>query len=131
MMIFDLLHAALLYVAVPVWLVAGVANYRASRIECTGGPKESLLHVAQLAEAGLPLLAALLLEINAGVILLMILCLFLHSGSGGSSLMPRNCCAACAGSVSQAARGIRGPLESWPVDLGWKFELRYKRNAYR
>ncbi|SRR6266566_4186127 len=78
MMIFDLLHAALLYVAVPVWLVAGVANYRASRIECTGGPKESLLHVAQFAEAGLPLLAALLLEINAGVILLLILCLFLH-----------------------------------------------------
>jgi hypothetical protein len=81
MMIFDLLRAALLYVVVPVWLVAGFADYlchRASRIECTGGPKESLLHVAQLAEAGLPLLAALLLEINAGVILVMILCLFLH-----------------------------------------------------
>jgi hypothetical protein len=32
----------------------------------------------QFAEAGLPLLAALLLENNAGVILLMILCIFLH-----------------------------------------------------
>src|SRR5438045_5097737 len=81
---FDLLRGALMYIVLPVWLVAGLSDYlchRASRIECTSGPKESLLHVAQFAEVGLPLLAALFLEINAGVILLMVLCLFLHQAT--------------------------------------------------
>ncbi len=112
-MIFDLLRAALLYVVVPVWLVAGFADYlchRASRIECTSGPKESLLHVAQLAEAGLPLLAALLLEINAGVILLMILCLLLHQATAIWDVRYAN----GTRTVSPAEQHIHGVLEMVP-----------------
>ena len=74
----------LMYVILPLWLAAGFADYlchRASHIERTSGWKESLLHLAQFAEMAAPVLAALMLEINAGVILLMIVCLILHEAT--------------------------------------------------
>jgi hypothetical protein len=77
----DALRAILMYVILPLWLAAGFADYlchRASRIEITSGWRESLLHLAQFAEVALPILAALFFDINAGIILLMIICLFLH-----------------------------------------------------
>ena len=69
----DVLRAMLMYVILPVWLAAGFADYlchRAAHIERTSGWKESLLHLAQFAEMGVPVLAALMLDINAGVILI-------------------------------------------------------------
>jgi hypothetical protein len=77
----DVLRAMLMYVVLPLWLAAGFADYlchRAAHIERTSGWKESALHILQLAEMALPVLAALLLDINAGVILMMIACLILH-----------------------------------------------------
>jgi len=74
----------LMYVILPLWLAAGFADYlchRAAHIERTSGWKESALHLAQFAEMALPVLAALTLEINAGVILIMILCLILHEAT--------------------------------------------------
>ncbi|KRR17901.1 hypothetical protein [Bradyrhizobium retamae] len=71
----------LLYFVLPVWLVAGFADYlchRASRIEVTSGYKESLLHLLMLAEIGIPLLAAMFFEINALIIATMIVCFVLH-----------------------------------------------------
>jgi hypothetical protein len=65
----------LLYFILPLWLAAGFADYlchRASQIETTTGYKESLLHLLMFAEIAVPLLAAIFLEINALVILLMI-----------------------------------------------------------
>jgi hypothetical protein len=47
-------------------------------IETTSGYKESLLHLLQFAEVGVPILAALFLEINALIILVMIVCFVLH-----------------------------------------------------
>jgi hypothetical protein len=44
-----------MYFVLPVWLAAGFADYlchRAASIETTSGPKESLLHLLQLAEMG-------------------------------------------------------------------------------
>lgn len=80
----DVLRAMLMYVILPLWLAAGFADYlchRAAHIERTSGWKETLLHLAQFAEMGVPVLAALTLEINAGVILLMIVCLILHEAT--------------------------------------------------
>lgn len=77
----DILRALMMYFVLPVWLLAGFADYlchRAAHIERTSGWKESVLHLLQFAEIAGPILAALLLEINSGVILMMIVCLVLH-----------------------------------------------------
>lgn len=63
----PLQHALVLYFVVPLWLVAGLADWachRASHIEETSGARESALHLVLLAEMGLPLLAAIYLEVN-------------------------------------------------------------------
>jgi hypothetical protein len=74
----------LMYFILPAWLVAGFADYlchRATHIESTSGPKESLLHLLQFAEMAVPTLAAIFLEINALIILIMIVCLLLHEAT--------------------------------------------------
>ena len=71
----------LMYFVLPLWLAAGFADYlchRASSIETTSGPKESLLHLLQFAEMAVPTLAAIFLEVNALVLLVMIVSLVLH-----------------------------------------------------
>jgi hypothetical protein len=80
----DVLRAMLMYFVLPVWLAAGFADYlchRATHIERTSGWRESVLHLVQFVEMGIPVLAALFLEINAGVILIMIVCLLLHEAT--------------------------------------------------
>jgi len=80
----EVLRVLLMYVVLPLWLAAGFADYlchRATHIEETSGWKESLLHLAQFAEMGLPVLAALFLEITSAVILLMIVALILHQAT--------------------------------------------------
>jgi hypothetical protein len=65
----------LMYFVLPLWLAVGFADYlchRASHIESTSGPKESLLHLLQLSEMAIPTLAAIFLEINALTIAVMI-----------------------------------------------------------
>jgi hypothetical protein len=77
----DVLQSMLMYFILPLWLLAGFADYlchRAAHIEQTSGWKETLLHLLQFAEMGVPVLAALFLEINAGIILLMIVAFVLH-----------------------------------------------------
>lgn len=58
----------LMYFVVPVWLMAGFADWlchRATNIATTSGAKESVLHLLLFAEVAGPFLAALLLDINA------------------------------------------------------------------
>jgi hypothetical protein len=79
-----LLQHFLMYVVVPGWFLAGVADYlchRASRIEHTSGVAETLLHLLQFGLVGMPLLAALFLEINAAVLLIMLAGLVLHQAT--------------------------------------------------
>jgi hypothetical protein len=74
----------LLYFLVPLWLAAGAADWfchRASHIETTTGVKESLIHLLMFAEVGIALLAGIFLEINAGIILLMIVMFLLHEAT--------------------------------------------------
>jgi hypothetical protein len=80
----DILRLLMMYFVLPVWLAAGFADYlchRATHIERTSGWKESLLHLLQFAEMAVPILAALFLQINTGIILLMIVCLILHQAT--------------------------------------------------
>ena len=74
----------LMYFVLPLWLAAGFADWlchRATHIETTTGAKESILHILMFTEAGIPLLAAMFLEINALIILIMIVALFLHAAT--------------------------------------------------
>jgi len=80
----DVMRGLLMFFILPLWLAAGFADYlchRAAHIENTSGWRESLLHLAQFAEMAVPVLAALLLEITSGVILVMIICLVLHEAT--------------------------------------------------
>jgi len=66
-----------------VWLAAGFADYlchRASNITISD-PKESILHLLQFAEMGIAVLAALFLEINALVLLIMLISFVLHEAT--------------------------------------------------
>jgi hypothetical protein len=77
-------QSVLMYFVLPVWLAAGFADYlchRAASIETTSGWKESLLHLLQFGEMGVPTLAAIFLEINALVIAVMIVCLIAHEAT--------------------------------------------------
>ncbi|MBZ9861809.1 diguanylate cyclase [Mesorhizobium sp. CA12] len=74
----------LMYFILPVWLVAGFADWlchRATHIESTTGAKESLIHLLMFAEVGIPLLAAMFLEVNALVIAVMIVTFFIHEAT--------------------------------------------------
>lgn len=80
----DATLTILMYFVLPLWLAAGFADWlchRATNIEATTGAKESLIHLLMFAEVGLPLLAAIFLEINAGIILLMFAAFFLHEAT--------------------------------------------------
>ena len=55
----------LMYFVMPLWLIAGLADYlchRARRIEFSTGIKESLIHLLLFTEMGVPMLAALFLD---------------------------------------------------------------------
>lgn len=74
----------LMYFVVPVWLMAGFADWlchRATNIETTSGAKESVIHLLLFAEVGGPFLAVLLLEVNALVIAFMIVMFFVHEAT--------------------------------------------------
>ena len=68
----------------PLWLAAGVADWfchRRSQIELTTGVKESLIHLAMLAEAAIPVLAGMFLEITSPVLALMLASFLLHEAT--------------------------------------------------
>lgn len=77
----QLLQDLLLFVLLPLWMLAGFADWlchRVQRIEQTAGVKESLLHLLMLAELGLGISAALLLEVDAAVLVLLVACALAH-----------------------------------------------------
>ncbi|AKJ32187.1 hypothetical protein [Caldimonas brevitalea] len=80
----DALLSMLMYFVIPIWFIAGIADWlchRATRIEHTSGPKESLIHLLMFAQVGLPLAAALMFEINALLIALFIVMFLLHQAT--------------------------------------------------
>ena len=76
-----LLRHYLLFFILPLWMAAGVTDYvlhKRTQIEENAGTKESILHALQLGEAGIPVMLALLLEVNAFTFLVMVLAFILH-----------------------------------------------------
>ncbi|WP_394517407.1 diguanylate cyclase [Pantoea sp. SGAir0175] len=74
----------LLYFVLPVWLIAGFADWlchRATEIEHTSGVKETWIHILMFLEMGIPLLLALFFEVNALIIALMIVLFFCHEAT--------------------------------------------------
>jgi hypothetical protein len=77
-------HAAtilLLYAVLPVWILAGFADYlchRATHIEATSGTPESFLHLVQFGVIAVPTVLALLVEINSTFFLLAVIAILLH-----------------------------------------------------
>lgn len=110
----SLLQNFLLYVVIPAWLCAGLADWachRATDIQTTGGTRESLLHVAQLSEVGLPLLLALFLEINALIIVAMIVGLILHQATAIWDVRWAN----ATRTIPPIEQHVHGVLEMAPV----------------
>ncbi len=71
----EITRGVLLYFLLPLWIAAGLADWvchRVSHLEHTSGTHESLIHLLMLSEAGVALLAGLLLQINALIIAVMI-----------------------------------------------------------
>jgi hypothetical protein len=80
----DPTRLLLLYFIMPVWFLAGFADYichRAADIAHSTGPRESLLHLLMFAEIAIPLLMCLLLEINALVFVVMIAAFLAHEAT--------------------------------------------------
>ena len=76
-----LAQGILMYFVLPLWLAAGLADWfchRATRIESTAGPRESVFHLLLLAEMSVPVVLALFFEINAFLIAVMIVAYVLH-----------------------------------------------------
>jgi len=64
----------LMYGLLPAWFVPGVADWvmhRRTKIEDTAGTKESVIHALMMAQLGAPLTAALMLEINPLLLVVM------------------------------------------------------------
>jgi hypothetical protein len=77
----EVSRAFLMYFVVPLWIAAGTADavcHREADIETTSGPKESALHILMLAEVGIPLMAAMFLEVTSPVLALLIASFILH-----------------------------------------------------
>jgi hypothetical protein len=77
----TLLRHYLLFFILPLWMCAGLTDYflhKRTQIEDNAGTKESILHALQLGQAGIPVILALLLEINALIFLVMVLAFVLH-----------------------------------------------------
>lgn len=69
------------YFVLPVWLAAGFLDYiwhRRTKIETTSGPSESMMHTLMMVEAGPAVFGALFLEINAGVLAMILAASVLH-----------------------------------------------------
>jgi hypothetical protein len=80
----NAVHAAelvLMAAVVPLWVLAGLADWwchRRTAIERTSGWPENAFHWVLLAEAGIALVAAALLEVNAAVLLLVFAAFLAH-----------------------------------------------------
>ena len=81
----TLVHYYLLFFILPLWIAAGFIDYlwhRRTDISATSGAKEAALHLLMVMEIGIPLLMALLFEINALILTVMLVALVVHEATG-------------------------------------------------
>jgi hypothetical protein len=80
----DVAEMILMFAVIPLWLLAGFADWlchRRTGIERTSGLPENIFHWLLLAEGGLALLSVVLLEVNAAVMLLVLAAFLAHEAS--------------------------------------------------
>jgi hypothetical protein len=80
----DFIALYLMYFLVPLWLLAGFADWlchRGTDIEHNSGAAESALHLVMLAEMGVPATMALFLEVNALVLTTALVAFVLHEAT--------------------------------------------------
>jgi hypothetical protein len=68
----------------PAWLMSGLLDYfwhRKSRIETTSGPAESAMHSLMMAEGAAPVLGGLFLDVNAGLLAMMMAVFVAHQAT--------------------------------------------------
>lgn len=70
--------------------MAGSLSRAPSPVSCQGATPESILHLAQFASVGLPVTAALFVQINAGFFLFPLILLFLHHAVAAVDLVYAN-----------------------------------------
>ena len=83
----------LIFAVLPMWIAAGLADYfchRATSIETTSGTTESILHLVQFSLVGIPVTAALFLDINAGYFLVAFILLVFHHAAAAVDLVYAN-----------------------------------------
>jgi hypothetical protein len=71
----------LMYLVLPLWIAAGLADWwchRRTSIETTSGTRESAFHFVLFAQMGLGGLAAMLLQVNLGLLALLAALFLLH-----------------------------------------------------
>ncbi|MBV9833604.1 MAG: diguanylate cyclase [Alphaproteobacteria bacterium] len=110
----SLLVSALLYIVVPAWLAFGLADWqchRRAQIERNAGVRESFLHIAQFTVVGIPLLAVLFLQVNAAIMLLMLVAVVAHQAIAVIDVRYANATRV----VSPAEQHVHGGLEALPV----------------
>jgi len=103
----DIAKAYLLYFILPLWILAGIADWachRAARIELTAGPRESLIHLLMLGEAGTAIAAGLFFNITSLVLLIMLIAWAVHEVTAFGDL-----------TYASAHRVIK-PVEQWVHD---------------
>jgi hypothetical protein len=74
----------MMYFMLPLWLAPGLLDWvwhRKTKISSTSGTTEGFIHSLMMAEVGAPIVAGLLLEVNAGLIALMIAAFFIHEAT--------------------------------------------------
>ncbi len=77
----ELLVNLLLFVLLPIWGIAGFADWlchRATRIETNSGLKESLLHSVMGIQIAIPILLCLFFYVNVAILLICIAVWILH-----------------------------------------------------
>jgi hypothetical protein len=78
----TLLWGLLGYVLLPLWLLAGLVDYlthQRTQIAATTGPRESILHLLQALQVGLPMLVVLFLQLNLLALAILVAATLAHT----------------------------------------------------
>jgi len=89
----EIAKAYLLYFVLPLWIAAGICDWfchRRARIETNAGPKESVIHLVMMSEAGIAVLAGLFFEVNSLILLVMLIAWAPHEATAMWDLVYAN-----------------------------------------
>ena len=119
----------LVYVVLPLWVLAAFADYlchRTSDIEHTSGVRESILHFVLFAEAGLPIIAALFLRVNALIFVFIMVMIVVHELTVHWDLR----IAMRSRKITATEQQVHGVLEMMPVTAALLLAILHWQQAF-